>query len=974
MIKSQPDYAVDMIVEMPRTMFQEKDYLNQRYFYKRAYFLAHVAAAIRKAQNAWNMDFRYLNDNPLLPVLAVSPGQSTDGVAKRFNPATLAGKIESLVTFRIQLVPVAPEGLFPLSKLVASKNGVRPIDGTSKTKPTPFYNSTLKGDTLMLVYLNFLRQTEKRCASFRDACLLGRVWLQQRGFGSSISHGGFGNFEWTVLTALLLQTGGSKGGVALLSSFASVQIFKVVVQTLAKMDLHRGPFLLGRAKVSMDSVREPGPVIYDVERQLNIAHKMTNSSALLLCQHAQRTHELFADSRSNWFEPTFIANAAPSLYSSDLILLIHTSDEKVLETDHRGRTMVFGEQLYQDVKEALGDRAKSISVGLPAEADWSVSDLPSPSAKKIRLGVEFDPWNMTRMVDRGPAMEDGEEAERARFRAFWGDAATLRKFQNGEIVETLIWTQTSAFALCEEILRYILARRHLLRQDQLEFVGGSFGTLIPFDPPKKSPFAAAKQAFETLEKDIRGLDDLPLHIRLVTATSPELRSASVQLPILEPLKAPTRPMDAVIEFEGTGKWPDNLAAIQRVKIAFLFKVASSLISSKSGISARVGLEGAQDDGQNLAFLDISYDSGPSFRLRIRSEQEEQLLEGQMRNKMLEQNVRAHAAQLLSTAKHIGTHLPSQNRTISTFCTRFPALSAAIRLTKQWFAVHKLTRHFFEEFIELVVLNSFLRPQPWAIPSSGPTGLLRTLLYLSKWDWRSEPLIVDHSWELTVEDMATIHTRLQAWRKLDPNMNHTVLFVATTHNTSGTIYSAIGNEPKPSKVAASRMTALARAATQLVKRDGLLFKPTDIFTSSLEEFDFLIHLSPKVIKATLESNGRGEPSVFRNLDPRTGRPLPPVLRHPAQAFVDNLDATYGGRPVMFFQGGDEDKVIGAVWNPQVHRRSFRVILPCSFKPVQDETETDDEADDVVVEVDHEGIVAEIARIGGDLIEKIKVNQH
>ena len=34
MVKSQPRYGVDMVVEMPRDMFQDKDYQNMRYFYQ----------------------------------------------------------------------------------------------------------------------------------------------------------------------------------------------------------------------------------------------------------------------------------------------------------------------------------------------------------------------------------------------------------------------------------------------------------------------------------------------------------------------------------------------------------------------------------------------------------------------------------------------------------------------------------------------------------------------------------------------------------------------------------------------------------------------------------------------------------------------------------------------------------------------------------------------------------------------------
>lgn len=66
--------AVDMVVTMPQTLFQEKDYLNHRYFYKRAYYLACVAASLKSSFSAdYNFAFDTLHGNPLQPILTVSP-------------------------------------------------------------------------------------------------------------------------------------------------------------------------------------------------------------------------------------------------------------------------------------------------------------------------------------------------------------------------------------------------------------------------------------------------------------------------------------------------------------------------------------------------------------------------------------------------------------------------------------------------------------------------------------------------------------------------------------------------------------------------------------------------------------------------------------------------------------------------------------------------------------------------------------
>ena len=70
MIKSDDVLSVDMIVTMPASIFQEKDFLNYRYFYKRAYYLACVAEGLQNTnQNEFTLKFAYLNGNNLHPIL-----------------------------------------------------------------------------------------------------------------------------------------------------------------------------------------------------------------------------------------------------------------------------------------------------------------------------------------------------------------------------------------------------------------------------------------------------------------------------------------------------------------------------------------------------------------------------------------------------------------------------------------------------------------------------------------------------------------------------------------------------------------------------------------------------------------------------------------------------------------------------------------------------------------------------------------
>ncbi len=75
---SVSDYSMlqeRFVVNAVQTLFQEKDFLNYRYFYKRAYYLACIAAAIKGSKDhQFKVNYQFLNGNQLHPILLVSSG------------------------------------------------------------------------------------------------------------------------------------------------------------------------------------------------------------------------------------------------------------------------------------------------------------------------------------------------------------------------------------------------------------------------------------------------------------------------------------------------------------------------------------------------------------------------------------------------------------------------------------------------------------------------------------------------------------------------------------------------------------------------------------------------------------------------------------------------------------------------------------------------------------------------------------
>lgn len=975
MVKTQSRVSADFVVQMPASLFQDKDYQNLRYFYRRAYYLAYVAAHLRQELGeSMDLKYEYLNDNRLLPILVLHPKPQGDGGHKN-------GKSTEKLTppeWSIRLIPCSTEDLFPSAKLGSTSNSNRATGKDDKgSVSTPFYNNTLKAEGSFIQYLRILTWAKNNCAAFPDACILGRVWLQQRGFGGSVSEGGFGHFEWAIIIALLLQTGGRNGQAALSTSLSANELFKAAVQFLSDNDFNKKPVVLGSAKEGAENFTEAGPVLYHAATRLNILHKMAPWSASLLQSHAKSTLDLLADEAAEKFEPTFIVKSNILSQIFDTIFQINSQDMTHSSSpDFHGAVWDFSSETYKTLKKAYGNRAQLLHVQQPPTKTWSLGAPLPGEANHVLVGVIFDFAQMSRQMEHGPPAEEQREA--ARFRSFWGDKAELRRFKDGSILECLEWRGNQPFQICEEISRHVLKRHLKLTPDEITFYGQGYYDVVSFSAVDKAAFDSARQAFQTLETDIRNLEDLPLQIRQLSPVSPLSRYSSIYPPLIGAHKGSIQTMDVNLFFEVSSKWPENLVAIQEAKIEFLLDLDRRLTGAHENIQTYLGREDRPLGPENLAYLDVVYDSGATFRLRIFCDVEETLLIRQAANKTLEHHVRDKAEEALARFRWQYETLPLHAQTVATYSTRFFALSQTVRLVKQWFAAQKLSGHFSDELIELFVLHVFLSPYPWRIPSSVITGFLRTLDFLSRWDWRETPLIVDSAEELTTDDRLTIRKTLETWRRRDPHLNHTVLIVATTHDRTGLAYTRNG----PSRLVASRMTLLAKAACKLIRaQDHRLDVPTQVFQPSLGDYDVLLHISAKTVRAIMRDAAVEVGAVsasrarYKNLDGMTGKMPLPVRAGPVGILVRKLQAIYEDTLIFLHgsldtigveghSGEEHENVVGAIWNPKLQRQKFRAGLPYNFKSLPDE-----EGD--VIEINREAVLLEIARIGGELIKKIEI---
>ncbi|MCJ1285761.1 hypothetical protein MMC26_005102 [Xylographa opegraphella] len=943
-VKHEEPLVIDMAVTMPSSLFQDKDYLNNRYFHKRAYYLACIASSINSATDIKvHLQYQYQNDSPLQPIILITP-VSNGG---ENNPSSSK--------YRVRIILAINSAIFEIAKTLPWKNCIRSVSSddpsTSLSLSTTVYNATIRAESSVTSYLKLFHGTKAKADGFTTACVLGKVWLRQRGFGTGLWKGGFGGFELESTIALLLQSGGPKGRPLLSGGYSSSQIFKAFLQFLTSSDLTKTPLILGDANsYDQKAFKTNTPVLFDTLRY-----------------EARITLELLNSILLDRFAPTFIFKVDDALNEYDTVLHISVPtylNPKGHTVNATERLLHYCTKLYTALSTGLGDRVRLIYPKTLAFSPWTVSlSRPEPAdIQNIEIGILVNPNEAGRAVDRGPSAEDKKAA--TAFQKFWGEKAELRRFQDGSILESLTWTEKGQLrSILQQIVLYIINRHFDVEAaNTLQFIADDFDPLLPENRASlMSPltlFQPSMAAFETLAKQIRDLEGLPLQIRQVSAACADLRYSSIIPGTLKGNQGPEQPMEIIVQFEGSNRWPEDITAIQVTKIAFSLKIGELLEEAVPGLITRLGLEN-QSPSQNLlnaSFLDILPPNQSAFRLRIHHELEISILSRRLQDKSLDAHSCEAAASAIGSHKRTFVHLPAHTQAITTLCTRFPALSASIRLLKHWCASHLLLGHLSDPLIELLAVHTFTTPYPYTPPGSVRTAFLRTLAFIARWDWRAEPLLVSLGTVITPTEVDAITTRFDAWRQIDPALNRVPLFVASSLDPSGIVWT----ERSPSKLVAARFASLARAACTLVKAQGAALDARALFVSSLADYDFVMHLHPRVL-------GRAEKKakpVFKNLAMQAEDDRSLVGFDPVQWFVEELQRIYGPN-VVFFHNQD---VVSGLWSPHAEERPWKVGL--GYSSIL-KGKGEGEGGGAVVGINKTGILNDIARLGGDMIAHIEV---
>jgi U3 small nucleolar RNA-associated protein 22 len=409
------------------------------------------------------------------------------------------------------------------------------------------------------------------------------------------------------------------------------------------------------------------------------------------------------------------------------------------------------------LRQALGSRVKAFTLLHPPSQLRPLSQgLPS-GPETIFVGMMLDQEHAFRLVDRGPVAAEKPSQMAEAFRELWGNKAELRRFQDGSITESVVWNVQDTDERAHipvMIVRHILARHFSVPPDAVSSWQSEFDAVLRLPPTiasrhRVSGFKAALMAFQKLATSIKGLNkELPLAIVSVNPIAPELRYTSVFTPVsvspgaVSGLPHCSRYVPLIflnLEFEKSARWPDDLGAIQKMKLAFLERLAQALAKAVPASHVRVAITvpARLPLTADHAQLEIITPEGWAFALRIWHDREATLLDRILHAPPATYSPHdledARMARRLHTQRFIAS--PRHHRAISALHHRFTAFGGTVRLVKRWLAAHWLLRlHVSEEAVEVLCAAVFVGVCAMRVPKTRERGFACAIRLLRNWDW------------------------------------------------------------------------------------------------------------------------------------------------------------------------------------------------------------------------------------------------
>ncbi|ORX74723.1 hypothetical protein DL89DRAFT_264534 [Linderina pennispora] len=928
-------FNVDVAVQMPSELLQERDYVNMRYVYKRAFYVAVLLIGIRQSAlgELFEVGLGRLHGDVRQPVVEL---RAKAGVKQM-------GKLGCV----IRVIPTFGHDAMALKRLTPERNPRTPDAADASLPATPQYNAVVLGDALLMCPDQ--RNGVGRTVGNVPVCGSERVSGFSGGRAGPKLAGTMSGYQLSLLGHDFSETPVQFGTDADLSVFA--EHYSGVFRTAYDLNSN-GADRFAAVFLSAASCDLAGKYDHVFRVTVDLSNWM----------QARRLREL------EWGSPAAAVQHRLASFLGEAMAKQARDATKAM----RSQTFFIG--VVADANEAR----RLVDLGPSPDSDAGCgrarAELRRFRDGSIRLATV---WGGSGMSFEKRAQIVPRMVAYLLRRHFGVQAAGPEILQAEDLAvvdknrpKNAVAGEATLFSLSTGLGRFMQSRD---------------------DDDGVATFEAATTAFDALQKELKELEDeLPLRVLQLHAVSPGLRYTSVVPPKrVDSDDSYIEPQHVLVEFESSSKWPDDLTALHKIKAAFLMRLSECYTGRHPEATVQVGnrfLGYGASDGLMTGMAALHCEREGSVLAQKASE---------MRGAKL--TARADALELAHrrwTRNHVW-RAAHHRRMLDLSQRHHPALSMTVRLLKRWLARHMLLGQavgMAEEVAELVAARAFtdvsdgLQP-----PATGSAGFVRCLRVLATWAWGCRS--ADHR-ENTDEDddeePALKPLAQGVWVPAGMGAEETAALqhefeakkfragwrVATQDDPSGSWFG------QGSAVLARRIAALAKASLACVRQALATGDPAQLamaFTTPLSDYDFVIRLDKDMVSRRFEQPPRDgvkeeKEEVFKNLKPAE----PAVHVHanpfnqpgmvgfdPVAEYVRDLVNVYH-RSALFFHDVYGGHVIAGLWNPAAAQ-------PAVLNPRAHANAMPVDRKQGLVGLNKDAVMAEIIRLGEGLVADVVLQQ-
>lgn len=980
-----PLIKVDVSIVMGKTFFHKKDYADEKYLRKKAFYLHCLAKELMKIP--------FMIDNDDL--------QFSFGSHSYYSPALIVKPIGTLGKKCCFCLRVVPErDVYSLIKFSPSTNNINcqwyfntsvkngNID--SKNYATPYYNSLILQDLVMDESEILLKEIFDINQNVQDALILLKIWLLQKNLG------GIGNITNYILSMYVVYLFKKHKINKFMSSY---QIIRNVWLNFGQSNWLTDGITLVDNEIKKD-VKLPlmsdfhssfQVVFVDSSGYLNLCANVFKSNYIHIKNECNFAVEMLDNSNMNSFPCLFLTKASFIQQFDHLINfndikiikdIVSRHGDKKLKLDLREDLALQFQQVIEPLLlSSLGDRITEMCFNV--FQDPIVVGKTQEPFSNFLIGLKLNTQKANSVVERGPIANLPEAIE---FRSFWGEKSQLRRFKDGDVCEAVVWSDSKVAVskkrcIIRDIVHYVFLHKLSISSEKFIYIADQAESVLenPFLVPIGFDYGTGEAAslccidnFNDVGKLIRQLEGLPLTVSSVQGISPVLRYADVIPPLSRThvdnkkqkktkgncIMAPTdeemkiapglvEPIEGVLQFASSGKWPNELNAVRRMITAFYINLA-----------ARLNRDCNLTSQPFVDHIDIMK-NGFVFRFRIYYPGELSLIKKEL---MPDGMIRYRDTEESLNLERSMVQLPTLTSSLHGLSAQYPSYGPTCCLAKRWLRSQLIDNfHFPEMCIELLVASYFLQPEPFKVTCQPTIGLLHFLRKLATTDWFREFIVINFNNDIPKDHISSLECSIASQQKMS---SRPAMLLVTPYDLDGTAWT----KESPSFTILARLMHLSRKALDIAEesllKNGTVDNFKQIFRPSLEKYDILIRLRNIMNPLRHMAVDAKMAKIYSLEPPADNEKIPVVGLNPVQELLNVLRDSYS-EYALFFHDTYGGNVIGVVFKPNVFTKiDFKVTNVNGRKLLKSSNSIKQ------VEFDLDAFIEDINIQGGFIVKEIE----